>query len=195
MPATTFITLQDINGWKDPAGSITDTSGNDMITLAIDAVCTDTEEYMHRPVVARQLQKVHDGGVTRIFLAHQNPGYLSVPANGVVEDGVTLTQGTDYKVYSAEGYVARVSGSAFSKFTEKPQAVTITYTAGVAENVAGVPKNLKLAAMIAVRFYLGLGPENWGKRFEGQSVITSDAFPKQARWIMDKYRLRTGGAT
>lgn len=193
MPATAFITLEDIKSWKDPGGSIADTSEDTMIELAIGAVCTDMEEYLHRPVIARELVKVSDGGCTRIMLAHRSPGHLSVAS--VDEDGVTLTADTDYKVYSGPGYIARVSDGAFSKFIEKPQAVTVTYTAGVAQTVDGVPKNLKLAAMIAVRFYLGLGPENWGKRFEGQSVITSDAFPKQVRWILDHYRLRNGGAT
>lgn len=193
MAGTAFITLQDIKDWKDPAGSIADTSGDAMIELAIDAVCGDMEEYMHRPVVARALTKISDGGVTRIFLAHKNPGYLSVTS--VVEDGETLTVDDDYKVYAEEGYVARVSGDAFSTFEAKPQAVIITYTAGVSEDVAGVPKILKVCAMLAVRFYLSLGPESWGKRFEGGSVMITDAFPKQCRYIMDKYRLKVGGAT
>ncbi len=193
MSATPFITIDEVKAWKDPGGSITDVSENTNIELVIDAVCTDMEQYMRRPVVARHLTKVSDGGCTRILLAHQNPGYFSV--SSVVEDGTPLTLDTDYKVYTAEGYVARVQGEAFAKFTEKPQAVTISYEAGVAETVDDVPKLLKMCAIIATRFYLALGPDNFGKRFEGGSVMMTDAFPRQCRWIMDKYRLHTGGAT
>ncbi len=192
MAATEFISIAEVKAFSDPGNTVTDVSSDAVVTATIGAVCEAVEEYLRRPVVARSLSKRSDGGGRHIFLKHMSPGYLSVTS--AVEDGKTLVSGTDYLVYEDEGYVARVSGSAFTDWAKGPQIVTIIYTAGVAQTVSGVPENVKLAAKIGVKHFLRLGPDDYGSKLESGAWIKPDKFPRQALWLLDAYRLPGGAA-
>lgn len=190
MPTTAFITVNEALSFSDINY---DSLGADQIasyTAIVNAVCEDMEQHIGRPVVARQIIQSFDGNGRHLFLRHVEPGYLSV--DNVVEDGITLTLGTDYKVYTDTGDIARVSGNAFSGWKTGPQIITVTYTTGVAQTVDTVPENLKLCAKIAFRFYRLNGDLDFGRRMEGGTFISPDKYPRQCLWLMERYRVPRG---
>lgn len=84
------------------------------------------------------------------------PHWPVTAITSVVEDGTTLTAGTDFYLADdgAKGELVRLSGSGYGSFWEpKPQSIVVSYTAGFA-TVADVPFGLRaLAARVTARAF------------------------------------------
>lgn len=204
MPATAFITAEEAITFSDPDHEMIGAEQSALYTTIVSAVCEVMEEYLRRAVVARSFTAESDGGGGKVFLKHTgSEGVMRVTK--IVEKGATLFEaavdatdestlsGVYHEAYKGAGYVVRISGGASATWASGPKAVRITYTAGVAKDVAGVPENLKLCAKIAFRFFRKMGDQNFGKIVQGDSYIRPDKFPIQCLWMMNPYRL-PGGA-
>lgn len=187
MPATPFLTVSEVKSFQDPTGNVVDTSADGVILATIQAVCEAIEENIRRPVVARGLTLIHDGGVRRLFVRHREPGFIQL--DSVTEKGSLLT--TDqYALYADTGIIIRRSGDVVQDWASGIQSVVIQYTAGVAETAETVPENLKLAAKIAVRHYLKMGPEDYGSKMDSGAWFRPDDFPKASLRLMRPYVVR-----
>jgi hypothetical protein len=153
-----------------------------MLQLILAATCQAVEDYIERPVVARELTETFDGGVPKLFL---KPRIWAVAQ--VTESGSALVAG-DYTVYPAEGFLVRGSGVRPGRWCLGMQNITVTYTGGLAESADEVPATVKLAAMIAMKFYVKNGPTDYGSRFGEGVMIRPDSFPRQALRLLDKSR-------
>lgn len=200
MAIVPFITVDEAMSLGEPNHEAPTTEQEAVYSALVSAICTSIEEYLHWPVVARELSAISDGACKSIFLLHQKDDTV-LRISKIVEDGATLfeaaqnatddsTLTSDYHAcYKGPGYIVRKSGSGLSTWAAGVQSVVITYTSGLAKTANEVPEDLKLAAKIAFKFYRRMGDADFGKVVEGGSFITPDKFPRQCLWIMDKYRL------
>jgi hypothetical protein len=94
-------------------------------------------------VYARTETLVHDGGTVSILLPD-----IDVDVTEVTENGVTLTEGTDYSVNAAAGIVRRGTQRTHYRFHRGSNNVVITYSVGTAQSADDVPAKYVLAASI-----------------------------------------------
>lgn len=188
MAATPFITLEEAKSFLD--GGSNSYSGNDtMLELLLNGVCEAVEEYIRRPVVARSITDTRSGtGAAHIFL---RPTIFSVAS--VSEDGTAL-ESTGYTFDPEAGYIIRLCAAyTAGTWCKGTRNITITYTAGVAEDVASVPPNIKVAALMAFKFYALSGPVDGGQVIETGSMIKPDSFPRASRFLLDRYVVVNAG--
>lgn len=123
----------------------------DLSTIYIPAVTSPVEDIVG-PVVSRSYTRTFDGGVNAIVLL----GHDNVTVTSVVENGITLTDGSgspdtnagDFIVDNVAGIVIRGSQLAPRPYFYGRQNVTITWTAGMVDSTTDVPAPIKLAARI-----------------------------------------------
>lgn len=126
------------------------------VSLYIGMAQSLVEAYCDRPF-DRQVDRVDtlDGSAqASLFL----PLYPVQSITSVVEDGVTLTPGTDYLLYASRGQLVRLQGNNDRVWwwDYKRQSVVVTYTAGYDDAEAGyeVPDDLRMVcASIALRIF------------------------------------------
>lgn len=161
----------------------TETIYDPLLQLVIDGTCQAVEEYIRRPVIARELMTTSDGGSDTVFLT---PTVFAIAS--VTEGGVALTE-TDYALYPETGILRRRAGSRPGRWQAGLQSVVVTYTAGLARTAEEVPPNVRIAAMIGCKFLLRNGPEDYGTRLGDGVMIRPDKFPRQSLWLLDPYRV------
>lgn len=170
--AREFLQIPD----DDPHNSV-------LLQLVLDGTCQAIEEYIRRPVVAKELTTYSDGGTESVFLT---PTVFAL--SSVVENGAHLTE-ADYALYPEQGILRRRTGCRPGRWASGLQAVVVTYTAGVVRPGEEVPANIRIAGLIAAKFYLKSGPEDWGTRLGDGVMIRPERFPRQALWLLDPYRV------
>lgn len=167
-----------------PFLQIHDDPHNDvLLQLVLTGTCQAIEEYIRRPVIARELVSYSDGGTDTVFLT---PTVFEI--SEVTENGIALAE-ADYALYPEQGILRRRAGSRPGRWTSGLQSVVVRYTAGLVQTVEEVPANVKIAGLIAAKFYMMSGPEDYGTRLGDGVMIRPEKFPRQALWLLDPYRV------
>ncbi len=158
----------------------------DALTRIVNGVSQAIEQYILGPVRTRGFDQTYDGGTERIFVrcrpvvsvANVTEAGRPVPSNG-------------YYVYKAEGILRRAG----TRWLDQPQAVQISYTAGLAATVQDVPADIKMAALIWCHDIWSSGPANFSNVItEGGSVIRPQKIPAPVAQILGPYRTLWVGA-
>lgn len=140
------------------------------------------------PVRNRSSTEQYDGGSDRIFTRWKP----IVTVTSIIDNGITLTEGTDFFVYKEIGALRRygaIWGRPGLWGTSFPMSVTVTYTAGMSATVDAVPHDIKLAALLWVHEMWATGPANLSNVVTDQGVfIRPQAIPPQVNKYLQPYR-------
>lgn len=182
MATIPFITVEDVKQFVD--GGLTDSSNDQFYNLILAGVCLAVEEHIRRPVIAREITERLDGnGRANLVL---KPTILSV--SSIKENDTALAE-TEYLVRKETGFITRLCATyTAGKWCKGTGNVEVVYTAGLAATAAEVPEDVKLAAIIAWKFYYQTGPMDYNARIEGGTMIKPENFPRAARFLLDPYR-------
>jgi hypothetical protein len=158
-----------------------DTTRDDPLATVYVPAVTSVVEDVVGPVVRRTVTHTAEGGQGAVLLPTAASSVTSV-----VEDGTTLTAGTDYVTSPTAGVIYRGSSTGRTSFGGGVGSVVVTYVAGVCDTTDDVPANIKLAARLILaatwqKDQQGGRPE-FGTTGDGATVMTPSghAIPRDA---------------
>jgi len=159
----------------------------DVVLKIVNAVSEAIEKYIQKYVIKRtNIVEFHDGGDEEIFLKNypikgityvkENGSQLTAPSSQGAGDG-------DFDYYADMGIIYKQTGAFYSG----RQKVEVKYDAGIAEDVSGVPADIKQAALIWIRDIYKSGPENYSTIITEGSTVRPSEMPAKTKQLLDPY--------
>ena len=169
--------------------NLSDTTWDEVLLGAIDAVSRAIEDYCGRSFIARTLtaEKIDGDGTAELQLR-----FPVIRIDSLSNDGTAVVETTNYELYSDTGLVVLTDGSAWASGRKK---LTITYRYGY--EFDDLPRAITAAANLWTMKHFSDIKEN---RVGLSSVTRGDetvsyekGMPREVKALVDPYVLAIGG--
>jgi len=185
-----LITKTEVKAYHNVPAATTD--WDDFIDAHLPGVRSLVKEYCHHDFLsqARTSEKPYVKQFDREFYLEYYP---VASVSSLTEDGVTLTEGTDFYVDKDTGRVEKIDSQEItnpdrgplSSWTSERNAIVVSYTGGEA-----LTDDVTMAVKEMVGIDCGLRKRTYTDNEGIERVSTLSAYPKHIQAILDRHRHR-----
>ncbi len=168
---------------------ITSTTEDVIIEEIINGVSSAFNSYTQRKLAVTDYDIYLDGNKKPILFL---PAWPIISVSSVIEDGTTLTEDDDFKVYYDLGFLYRVDDN----WSEGKKNIRVQFAAGYdcLGTSPTLPHDIKLACLKQVAFeYKKYKNKDWGEQsrtYPDGSITksTNSNLLPEVEWVLDKYK-------